>query len=303
MDDDDGFSTTPAPPAPRQNPLLTLARDHLGLSIPIAGALIFAFRCVIVSDGDVTVAFMLVTETSIGDAIRALLFTVIPILLTLLSVVAILIAGMRVSYGGRRNYFEILGLVIVGVASLLGNVALRGGGEDPGELVLLAALILLSMPFISGMLVGSIERSRKAARNGREALSLERREGAHTGVHQDDQVSLAVGTRSVVMHRWFAWGTVFVLMGIIVFLALRGFGEQFAAKTFWLPRERLDFKNEAPFTGYVLKVSQDHLIILNDNPRVIVEKHKDTLEDRDFCYPEDHEARSSNVQSDAPACP
>ena len=45
------------------------------------------------------------------------------------------------------------------------------------------------------------------------------------------------------------------------------------------------------------------LIILNDSPRVIVEKDKEVLEDRDFCYPEDHKAQSSRVKSDAPICP
>ena len=74
-------------------------------------------------------------------------------------------------------------------------------------------------------------------------------------------------------------------------------------KTFWLPRERLSFKNEAPFTGYVLKVSEDRLMILNDEPRVVIQKPKAALQDRDFCYPEDHKARSSRVAADSPICP
>jgi hypothetical protein len=68
-------------------------------------------------------------------------------------------------------------------------------------------------------------------------------------------------------------------------------------------RERLVFHNEAPFTGYVLKASEDYLVILHDEPRVIVEKENATLEDRDFCYPEDHKARSSKTAADSPTCP
>jgi hypothetical protein len=80
-------------------------------------------------------------------------------------------------------------------------------------------------------------------------------------------------------------------------------GPSLGGKTFWLPRERLVFQNEAPFTGYVVKVSEDQLMILNDKPRVIIQKDKDTLKDRDFCYPEDHKARSSKVAADSPVCP
>jgi len=91
-----------------------------------------------------------------------------------------------------------------------------------------------------------------------------------------------------------------VLLPVTAVLAL---GATLASKNFWLPPERLSFQNEAPFTGYVLKASDDHLIILNDNPRIIVEKPKATLQDRDFCYPEDHKARSSKVAEDSPVCP
>jgi len=79
--------------------------------------------------------------------------------------------------------------------------------------------------------------------------------------------------------------------------------QAFAGRTFWLPREHLSFHGEDPFTGYVLRESEDRLVILNDGPRVIIQKDKDALEERDFCYPEDHKARSSKVAVDAPVCP
>lgn len=68
-------------------------------------------------------------------------------------------------------------------------------------------------------------------------------------------------------------------------------------RAFWLPRERLVFQNEAPLTGYVLEASEDHLIILNDRPRIVIEKPKATLQDRDLCYPEDHKARPPRLQA------
>jgi hypothetical protein len=78
MDDEDGFRTQ-RPPS--RNALLTLAREPLALLVPIAGALIFAFRCFVVSAGDPYVARILATQTSIGDAIRVLFFTIIPVVL------------------------------------------------------------------------------------------------------------------------------------------------------------------------------------------------------------------------------
>jgi len=91
-----------------------------------------------------------------------------------------------------------------------------------------------------------------------------------------------------------------VLLAAAVVLAL---GASFGTRTFWLPRERLSFNGEAPFTGYVLKASDDQLTILHDRPRIIIEKPKAALQDRDFCYPEDHKARSSKVAADSPVCP
>jgi hypothetical protein len=98
-----------------------------------------------------------------------------------------------------------------------------------------------------------------------------------------------------------ALGALGVLTGLAWILFLLGW--TLLGKDFWLPRERLVFKNERPFTGYVLKVSEDQLIILNDKPRVVIQKDKTTFEDRDFCYPENHKARSSKVAADSPVCP
>lgn len=53
----------------------------------------------------------------------------------------------------------------------------------------------------------------------------------------------------------------------------------------WLPRERLVFESEEnALIGYVLKTSGDHFIILNDDPRIVIEK-QGPLRRRNLCYP------------------
>jgi hypothetical protein len=110
--------------------ILTFARDNLALSVPIIGALIFAFRCVLVSAGDPHVAFIIATQTSVGDAIRALLFTVIPALLLLLSIVIALTVGTRIHYVNHHNFFKILGMGLVSVALSLGYGFLTGSFQE-----------------------------------------------------------------------------------------------------------------------------------------------------------------------------
>src|SRR5262245_43225944 len=103
-DDDDGFRTTPAP---RRNPLLAFARDNLALLVPVIAALIFAFRCLIVSEGDLYVASILVSTTSIGDAIRALLFTVVPALILILAFFLGVVVARRIAKGSWRDLWTV----------------------------------------------------------------------------------------------------------------------------------------------------------------------------------------------------
>jgi hypothetical protein len=253
--------------------------DHVALLASVLGALIFAFRCVAVTEGDPYVASMLVAESSIGDAIRALLPVVIPTLLLTISFSAGFVAAQRIFVYGRRDLVTnrvTIGLIIGSVTASLGafyysGAFQRAGGGSIRDLLVLvlsiAALALAPFLLFFPIMMLLVE----TASPGRERFRLR-----------------LVSTAALV---------------VVVAIAVVGLGEILGGKTFWLPRERLVFKNEAPFTGYVLKVSEDQVVILNDEPRVIVEKHKELLEDRDFCYPEDHEARSSNVKSDAPVCP
>jgi hypothetical protein len=301
----DERSGTTAQGKPSDNLLFRLARDHLALLVPIIGALIFAFRCVIVSAGDLYVAFILATQTSVADAIRALLFAVIPALLFLLSIVTAFTVGMRIHCVDRHNYvsrynFKVLGMGLVSVASSLGYEFLIGGfQEEP----LTSTFVILSYPFMAFVLTALIEFQRGTDR-ARKAQNPPRLPGAQSRERQNDQVSkLQIEVSSVLIRKWAIWGGIYLLITLLLFDGLLGVGSTLVDKTFWLPPERLAFQYEAPFTGYVLKTSEDHLIILNDRSRIIVEKPKATLQDRDFCYPEDHKARSSKLAADSPVCP
>jgi hypothetical protein len=107
----DEASDATAQDKPSDNLLLSLARDHFALLVSIIGTLIFAFRCVVVSAGDPYVAFILATETSVGDAIRALLFPMIALLL-LISAFAVSFAATTQIIAGRPRGLKTAGMAL-----------------------------------------------------------------------------------------------------------------------------------------------------------------------------------------------
>jgi hypothetical protein len=52
---------------------------------------------------------------------------------------------------------------------------------------------------------------------------------------------------------------------------------------FWLPPESFTFKDRGTFTGYLLRGSEDYLIIFEERRRILTEESKDKLIDREFC--------------------
>ena len=103
-------------------------------------------------------------------------------------------------------------------------------------------------------------------------------------------------------------GTSAFTIALFIAVAILFSGTWIVDDAFWLPRERLVFQSEAPFTGYVLKESGDYLVILKERPRVIIERKKDTLDTlngRDFCHPRpSYEGEvPEKVQSNTPVCP
>ena len=86
---------------------------------------------------------------------------------------------------------------------------------------------------------------------------------------------------------------------IILMVGVVAFGD-FACsanlREFWLPSEDLDFKNEEPFTGYVLKSNETHFVILREDPRVVVLRPKKDLTGREYCYLGDYWERHPSAE-------
>jgi hypothetical protein len=276
---------------PRRNPILSFAREHFTLVGSGVAALIFAIRCVAVTKGDTYTASILLAQTSLGDAIRALLFFVLPVALVILSMGLAIAAGVSLpksffrAYRARKTPWRSiwksltgwpgrkpLGFLAASVAAgVVGNYMIGNFGLG---LTLWFTIFTVIYPIIGAFVL---------------ALSL--------------------GGRQIFPHfsdaPWTFLTTVILAVGFSVgIFTATVIGPLIDTESFWLPRERLVFADapQKPLIGYVLNTSGDHFIILNDDPRIIIEK-KGPLDDRDFCYPEDHKARSSNLAADSPVCP
>ena len=249
---------------PRRNPILSFAREHITLVGSGIAALIFAIRCVAITKGDTHTASILLANTSLGDAIRALLFFVLPTMLVTLAYGLIIAAGLSIPpsmFLGFWRFFTTwsarkpLGLLAAGlIASVLGGYLSGRFAPLPWwDWDVYSRLVLFPMWFLSIGFAVAVRRfaSRRKSRVGSVIFSL----------------------------CLLAW-IVFLFVGLIRTIhPLRNAGD------FWLPREHLIFEHEENhLIGYVLKESGDHFVILNDDPRIIIEK-KGPLQDRDFCYP------------------
>jgi hypothetical protein len=242
------------------------ALDHPTLLVSMVAALIFAVRCVVVTGGNSYTASILLAQTSLGDAIRALLFSILPGLPLLGCTIFGFWAGY-IAWQAKRNGAWQATILMKAIGLIAGAViALLLSAYVTEEFFWFVSLFITIMSFAWGAIISYF--------GGLEGLRSIRRRMAAV-------VFLLLLFPGVII-----WGVSII-----------------RDAEFWLPRERIDFQYEEPFTGYVLKMSEDYLVILRDKPRVIVEKKKKLLEDRDFCYPEDHPARSSKVKSDAPTCP
>jgi hypothetical protein len=277
---DEGSGAT-AEDKPSDNTPLAFARDHLALLVPILGALIFVLRCYIVSEGDRYVALMLVAETSVGTAIRVLLLTLIPILLSGLWL-AMAFAASKQIVAGRWLEPKTLWLLVLGPAALLGFLYFSGSGSEWDLLPLIGFALfplgIFLLPRISGYRLSWIRAF---------GLSLPR----FSYMPPRDSFNRVWEKVLTVMAISLFVGSIALLLVFV-----------FASKDFWLPRERLVFKGEAPFTGYVLRQG-DRLVILNDDPRIIIQKSEDDLTERDFCYDENHEEVFKKAGRVMQSCP
>jgi hypothetical protein len=249
---------------PRYN-LAKLAQDNVTLLTSLVAAVIFAIRCVAVSDRNIETASILLAQTSLGDAIRALLFSVARSLLLSLA----------------------FGLPLVAAN-------LRYMWFDPKVLGLLAASATASA--IASYFWGLSSISVLAATLGIPgAIWMYARFSAVLRQHGSRRLALSIN---------LFWGL------LIVLYLSAAIGPVLDKDNFWLPEERLVFQGSASkdtttFTGYVLKEDEDQLVILNDNPRIIIEMPKEALVGRDLCYPkyQYYEEALNELGRKATTCP
>jgi hypothetical protein len=286
-------------PGPRGNPLLSFVREHVPLVGSGVAALIFAIRCVAVADGHIYVATLLLAQTSLADAIRALLFFVLPVVLTILSYGLAIAAGRSMpiprhlptwdystSSQWRRLFWGFFWRFFW--RSFTG-----WSGRKPIGLLAASLTVHFLERYLSGYLTWP------------------------SSVIDDELGQLIILFLGAIFWNFTrldpaltqARVIILSILAVVLFLLTWPVVASLVdPENFWLPRERLvfedDFANKKPpLIGYVLKTSGDHFVILNDDPRIIIEK-QGRLRERAFCYPEEgYEEHFKDVGQDMPPCP
>jgi hypothetical protein len=243
-------------PPLRDNGLLSFVRGNVTLVASAVGALVFAFRCFAVTGDDPHTAFLLLSQTSIGDAIRAVLFSALPAWLSISCFLLAYASGRAVAF---RRYLLAAGLWLASDLALA-FVFFVDQAFNAAEFLEFHALGIPVLPASIGFGVAFLWQQRDFPRIVTQILS-------------------AVGVALLLL--LFATQLKDAVKPII------------GGELFWLPREQIKFSwNKKPFTGYVLGSNEDYLVIMQDKPRLIFEAKKDDLENRDFCYPQDDKDRS-----------
>ena len=128
--------------------------EHLAILIPIVGAAIFYLRCLAVSNGDIYTASVLLSQTSIGDAVRSLLVLMAPLAFAIGAFMAMFALWDRYMLGELRKPDTPL-LILVAVAGLLLGLFFLGGtfvgaAIITGIFVTFVAIVLLVGAYIAG---------------------------------------------------------------------------------------------------------------------------------------------------------
>jgi hypothetical protein len=246
------------------NAVVRFVVEHVALLVPFVGAEIFYTRCVAVSRGDVYTAFVVLSQSSIADALRALTFTAIPLAFLIASLVATFAASERVVLSGEVARPVTLLLVLVAVLGIFAFFFFQGFGSAVASVFALVYLAVVTITLTFMYFLG-------------------------VGVRKDDAVDEL---------RWaIRRGMTLMVSAVLLF----GVWTTLFNESVWLPSERLVFRNEAPITGYILKTSDAHVVVLRDDPRIVVERPAPDLLDRKFCV--GFEIADEQVQHDLPKCP
>jgi hypothetical protein len=248
-------------PAGTRDAVLGFFVERIGLLIPIVSAVVFYIRCLAVSRGDVYTASILLSQSSIGDAIRALLLVTVPLVLLMATLLAVLAFMEEVVAGDVRSPRAVL-FAFIALLGMFAAILLMGFGYVGAALVTALWIVVIGISLLAWYLLRAVFRLRDGLSAGPTLLSLRR-----------------------------------ALAGVAVLLLLF----VLSGDAFWLPRERLSFRDQEPITGYVLNLSDGYVVVLRDDPRVVIERPLGDLVDRSLCS--EFEVRDERIRDDFPLCP
>lgn len=260
------------------NVLTTLVREHIALLVPLIGVLIFTIRCTVVSRGDPAIAATLFAETSLADAIRAVIGSLTVFLLELAFIAIPWAAGRWVRKGNWWSMSLTAVLLLISWAAYVATLYFIGilGQESLAERIL---LILVGLCIVFVIANWSYQIRNEGSRSWG---------GVFIFGPFDRQLINAVGGALILL--------------ILLTAGLYSLGNP----DFWLPAERFAFKGRPAFTGYLLKGSEDYLIIFEERRRIVIEEPKTDLVDRQFCSKWSSDKASARIQRMArylPRCP
>lgn len=104
--------------------------EYLALAVSFIGAMIFVVRCIVVSRNDPFTAAALIGVTSIGGAVRVVMFSVIAPLSYLLGAASLWSAGLRMGQrilGRRLGWPLTMLLLLAGIACMTFAFYYNGG--------------------------------------------------------------------------------------------------------------------------------------------------------------------------------
>jgi hypothetical protein len=267
--------------------LRRFASEHIALIIPFGGALVFFLRCLVVSRGNRYTAWLLLTQTSIGDALRALLLTAVILLLITGWVIAAYSAFDRAAEPKVHNPGA-------HESRTKGHKDWYYDWIEPGTLL---RVFISCVSFLGFVLVARLSKWTLLLAPLPVAVFF-----GWIAVRRAFHKAMADSSRFWAFRFWFV-PFLAILTGTLIGLLWALFSVSILDTSFWLPGERLVFKGERALSGYVLKTNEDHLIILQDHPRIIIEKPKANLLERELCYPPNYKAKVKSTGRELPDCP
>jgi hypothetical protein len=221
---------------------------------------IFILRCIWVTNFNLEQARAVFVDTSIGDAVRAVAFSVFLPILLFASLALAFYAGESLRRRGYRHHLTINYAVSGLLLSLLALFLYGELSKSGGLAAIIVTTIIVSLYPLFAAWMGFV-----STRLG----------------HRPEETSTfgAAG-------RWLAAFRPFAVAFFVVFLIyLLSFG--IFTRRMWLPLEEFVPQQGGPYIGYLLKESSGTLFVLGDQDRQVHEFSKDAVRYRIRCqgYP------------------